>query len=170
MKKVFFAIAVASLTSCTRAADPPPSPLQALPVNAALNITPQEALGWGYRREIRADLTGDGSAERVVLAASVEVNDRGVPLWEDGHQWAVIVQEGGADTLLYTAFVPNGFVEAAVLIPDTEGRRELLIQERTPAQVRAIVVSYRKTGEGRSVSTAHYQVDQWLPGSARLTE
>jgi hypothetical protein len=170
MEKVRLAIAIAALASCTRAADPPPSPLQELPVNAALNITPQKALGWGYRREIRTDLTGDGSEERVVLAAGVEIDDRGVPLWEDGHQWAVIVQERGADTLLYAAFVPNGFVEAAVLTPDTEGRRELLIQERTPTQVRALVVSYQKAGEGRSVSAAHYQIDQWLPGSARLME
>jgi hypothetical protein len=168
--EIFPAIVLAFSTSC--AVDTGPSevnPLSAPPVDAALGVSPREALEWGYRRELSADLDGDGSAEQLILAADVSVNDRGVPLWEDGHRWALVVQEGGATTLVFSSFVPNGFVEAAVLNASSEGDRELLIQERIPSQVRSIVVSYQR-GAARTVSSAYYQIEQWMPGSARLME
>lgn len=169
--KIFLAIVLASSTSCAVETGPPEvNPLSAPPVDAALGVSPRQAMEWGYRRELRADLNGDGSAERLILAADVGVNDRGAPLWEDGHRWAIVVQEGGAGTLVFSSFVPNGFVEAAVLSASSEGGRELLIQERIPSQVRSIVVSYQRPGAARTVSSAYYQIEQWMPGSARLME
>jgi hypothetical protein len=55
-----------------------------------------------------------------------------------------------------------------VLQADDQGRRRVLVQERTPQQVRALEVEYRAPGDARSSSGAYYQVESWLPGSASL--
>jgi hypothetical protein len=156
--------------SCKEAPPPADNPLLAPPVNAALNVSARQALGWNYQRALQADLNGDGSEEQVVLAADVVVNERDLPLWEDGHRWAVVVRERGSDTLVFSSFVPNGFVEAAVSGASSEGTRELFIQERTPSQVRSLVVSYQEPGSARTVSGAYYQIEQWMPGSAQMSE
>jgi hypothetical protein len=119
---------------------------------------------WRQRRMLDADLNGDGTSERIVLTCDVTMNDSGAPLWEDGHRWALIVEEADRRTLVYGAFVPNGQAEAAVLTPDQSGnRRHLLVHERTPQQLRAIVVEYLDPESTRTVSTAYYQIEQWLP-------
>lgn len=169
-RKTLFALLMTSCLSCRESPPPSDNPLLAPPVNAALNISAKQALGWDYQRALQADLNGDGSEEQVVLAADVVVNDRNVPLWEDGHRWAVVVRERESDTLVFSSFVPNGFVEAAISTASSEGDRELFIQERTPSQVRSLVVSYQEPGSARSVSGAYYQIEQWMPGSARMTE
>lgn len=159
------------LAAC-RPADPPAAahnPLQAPPVDSARVGSVQQASAWAYRRELSADLDGDGRAERLVIASDVEVRPDGTPLWEDGHRWALFAETpGGERTLLYSAFVPNGFAEAAVLQPDDQRRRRVLVQERTPQQVRALEIEYRGPGDARSSSSAYYQVESWLPGSASL--
>lgn len=171
MRRLFLAVALTTSLSCQTPPDPPEeNPLSAPPVDTKLAVSARDVLGWGYHRELRADLNGDGSPEQVVLASDVVMSDRGLPLWEDGHRWAVVVRDGETDTLVFLAFVPNGFVEAAVMTASSEGDRDLWIQERTPAQVRDIAVSYDGPGAGRTVSAAYYQIEQWMPGSARLTE
>lgn len=169
-RKALLALLMTSCLSCKESPHPEDNPLLAPPVNAALNVSAKQALGWDYQRALQADLNGDGSEEQVVLAADVVVNERNLPLWEDGHRWALVVRERGSDTLVFSSFVPNGFVEAAVSIASSEGPRELFIQERTPGQVRSLVVSYQEPGSARSVSGAWYQIEQWMPGSARMTE
>ena len=142
------------------------NPLEAAPVDTA-RVKSAEVPSWGYRREISADLDGDRKLERIVIAADVRVGPSG-PLWEDGHRWAVYVEpEKGARTMLYGAFVPNGFAEAAVTAPDDDGKRRVLVQERTPQQVRALEVEY-DDGKARLSSAAHYQIGDWLPGSASM--
>ncbi len=148
--------------------EPAPSPLSAPPVDAARVGSVEQVAAWAYRREVSADLDGDRTAERVVLASDVTLGADGRPLWEDGHRWAVYVEAAGRRTMLYGAFVPNGHVEAAVLDPDNAGRRRVLVQERTPEQVRALEIEYRAPGEARSSSSAYYQVDAWIPGIASL--
>lgn len=164
------ALLILSCLSCKEAPPPSDNPLLAPPVNAALNVSARQALGWNYQRALQMDLNGDDSEEQVVLAADVVVNERNVPLWEDGHRWAVVVRERGSDTLVFSSFVPNGFVETAISTANSEGGRELFIQERTPGQVRSLVVSYQGPGSARSVSGAYYQIEQWMPGSARMAE
>jgi hypothetical protein len=135
----------------------------AAPIDAS-RIRIDEASQWRHRRVIDADLTADGRRERIVLAADVMLNDAGVPLWEDGHRWAVFVEEGERHTLVYGAFVPNGEAEAAVLAPDGIGsRRHLLVRERTPQQLRTIVIGYDGPDAVRTISAAHYQIEHWLP-------
>ncbi|HTM01560.1 MAG TPA: hypothetical protein VL503_10615 [Candidatus Omnitrophota bacterium] len=136
------------------------------PVDTA-RIHAPEVASWPYRREISADLDGDHKLDRVVIAADVTLGPTG-PLWGDAHRWAVYVEpERGERTLLYGALVHHGFAEAAVLDPDEKGHRMVLIQERTPEQVRALEVEYRK-GKAKLASAAAYRVGEWLPGSASM--
>lgn len=159
-----------ALAAC-RPASPPTAernPLEAPPVDSA-RVSLADAQGWRYRRELSADLDGDGQPERLVMTSDVEVRPDGTPLWEDGHRWALLAESaGGERTVLYSAFVPNGFAEAAVLQPDSQGRRRVLVQERTPQQVRALEIEYRGPGGARSASNAYYQVESWIPGGASL--
>lgn len=166
-------LAAALLTACANPATPPgpqePNPLEAPPVDAARVASPEVAAAFSYRRDVAADLDGDGRAERVVIASDVTLSPNGAPLWEDGHRWAVYVETAdGRRTLLYAAFVPNGFAEAAVLAADSEGKRRVLVQERTPGQARALEVEYLGSGIAKSRSAAHYPIEQWLPGMAAL--
>lgn len=172
MKRIALLLVAAAL-ACAGPATPPgaqePNPLEAPPVDAARVATAEVAASFPYRREASADLDGDGRAERIVIASDVTLSARGAPLWEDGHRWAVYAESTDRRrTLLYSAFVPNGFAEAAVLAADSEGRRRVLVQERTPGQVRALEVEYLGPGTAKSSSAAHYQIEQWLPGMATL--
>lgn len=144
------------------------NPLLAPPIG--VRIAPAEALQWPYRHELSADLDGDGTADTVTLAADVRLSPAGQPLWEDGHRWALVVASGGDATLAYSAFVPHGFVEAAVLVPSSEGKREVLVLERTRDQLRALSVSYAGAGTATSASGAYYQIESWVPGFARLQD
>lgn len=161
---LLFCLVVAA-ASCGRRG-PGDNPTEAAPVDTA-RVKSAEVASWPYRREISADLDGDDKLERLVIAADVTMGPTG-PLWEDGHRWAVYVEPGkGERALLYGAFVPHGFAEAAVLAPDDKDRRKVLVQERTPQQVRALEVEYDR-GKVRLSSAAYYQVGEWLPGSASM--
>ncbi|SRR5258705_7332640 len=136
------------------------------PVDTA-RIHAADVPGWGYHREISADLDGDKKLERLVIAADVSMGPTG-PLWGDAHRWAVYVEpEKGERTLLYGAFVPNGFTEAAVLGATEDKERRVLVQERTPKQVRTMEIEYDH-GKARLVSAAYYPIGEWLPGSAAM--
>lgn len=148
------------LPACS--APPQSAALDSPPVDSR-RIRLDQTQRWTHRRFVDADLDGDGSQERVILAADVQSDSRGIPLWEDGHRWAVIVEDGDTRTLLYGAFVPNGDAETAVLSPDSTDRRHVLVRERTPQQSRAFVIAYDGPGRARTVSAAYDQVERWLP-------
>ena len=161
------------LTASCENARPPgpeePNPLVAPPVDSSRVRSAEETASWPLKREASTDLDGDGSEERITLACDVSMGRNGVLLWEDGHRWALVIEsEGGRRTLAYAAFVPRGFVEAALLAPDDQGKRRVLIQERTPEQQRALEVEYHGPGDARSHSAAYYTIERWLPGSATL--
>jgi len=159
-------VSLLPLAACQRNAAREKNPLEAAPVDTA-RVHASDVPTWGYRREISADLDGDQKLERVVIASNVRIGPTG-PIWEDGQLWAVYVEgAGGKRELLYGAFVPNGFAEAAVLAPDSDRRRKVLIQERTPQQMRAMEVTYNR-GKVRLSSAAYYQLGEWLPGAAAL--
>ena len=166
-------LAAVFVTACSKPATPPgaqePNPLEAPPLDTARVASPEVAAAFPYRREASADLDGDGRAERVVIASDVTLSPKRTPVWEDGHRWAVYAESAdGRRTLLYAAFVPNGFAEAAVLAADSAGKRRVLVQERTPGQVRALEIEYEGPDSAKSRSAAHYQIEQWLPGMAAL--
>jgi hypothetical protein len=149
--------------ACSRPDDRSQTALDTPPVDG-VRIRIEEVLQWRQRRMLDTDLNGDSTSERIVLTSDVTMNDSGIPLWEDGHRWAVVVEDGDRQTLAYGAFVPNGHAEAAVLTRgQADNRRHLLVRERTPQQLRTIVVEYLGPGSVRTVSTAYYQIEQWLP-------
>ena len=156
-------IAVCALAACSPPATSPAADAATAPsVDARVQL--DGAMTWPQRRSLDADLDGDGAAERVVLAADVMIDAQRGPLWEDGHRWALIVEDARERTLAYGAFVPNGHVEAAVLTAAAgSNRRHLLVRERTPQQSRTIVLGYDGPGKVRIVSAAVDQVEQWVP-------
>jgi hypothetical protein len=147
--------------------------LRALPVDT-VNANLATALSWRHRTALEADLNGDSNAEHLVLTTDVTLNERGEPLWEDGHRWAVYAEASTQRTLLYSRFVPNGVAEVALGIPGPDGSRDVLVLERTPHHSRAMVVKYDRPGVARLVSDANYPLDRWLPSlmasSARVEE
>lgn len=151
---------------CSRT-EPQPPGTNPPPVDLTLVGSVEAVAGWSYQREVQADLDGDEQPERVVIAADVGVGPGGRLVWEDGHRWAVFAQSpDGRRTLLYASFVPRGFAEAAVLTPDENGRRRVLVHERRAEQVRALEVEYRGPEAAYSTSDAVHRIQEWLPGSA----
>jgi hypothetical protein len=167
-----FLLTAALLGGCVRSPEPrrEVNPLLAPPVDSSRVRSPQEPSTWPYRRALSADLDGDRREERLVIACDVTLGADGKPLWEDGHRWSVYVEAPEGRTLLYAAFVPNGFVEAAALAPDDSGKRRVLVQERTPSQLRSLEIAYEGPGAASSSSGAHYQLGTWLEGSAAMPE
>lgn len=157
---------------CARGPDPgrEANPLEAPPVDSSRVRSPDEPATWGYRRALDADLNGDGTEERLVIASDVVLGRDGRPLWEDGHRWAVYVEHEERRTLLYAAFVPNGFVEAAALAPSDMGARDVLVQERTPAMLRALTMQYEGPGAAKLRSGAYYPLGTWIEGSAAMPD
>jgi hypothetical protein len=154
---------VTTIIACDKASDTSSrNPLQDPPIDSARVGSADTVAHWQHRRVIETDIDGDAENERVVLASDVEVRE-GEPLWEDGHRWALLIEDQDKHTLLYAAFVPMGHVEVAVLTAGSEGRRNILVQERTPQQLRSLEVSYEPSGTAKLVSAAYYQIEQWLP-------
>jgi hypothetical protein len=75
-----------------------------------------------------ADVDGDGAPERVELAATVELDDRGQPLWEDGHTWMVGVRDGADTYPLVERFVPWGGAAFWIVDQDSAGPAAILVQ------------------------------------------
>ena len=80
-----------------------------------------------------ADVDGDGAPERVELAATVELDARGVPLWEDGHSWMVAVRDGAGTYPLMERFVPWGGAAFWIVAGDSAGPAAILVQTSTLA-------------------------------------
>ena len=80
-----------------------------------------------------ADVDGDGAAERVELAATVELDGRGVPLWDDGHAWMVAVRDGADTYPLMERFVSWGGAAFWIVAPDSAGPATILVQTSTYA-------------------------------------
>ena len=164
-----FAAILISLSLGCAAADPEPNPLERLPIDQARVGSVDEAAGWPYVKSASVDLDGDGTTETVTLASDVSLQQTtGQPIWEDGHRWAVFVDDRGAKTLLYGGFVPHGFVECAIGIEESDGSRVVIVQERSPRHLRVMDIAYRRRGEARLQSDGHYPLEQWLPDSATL--
>jgi hypothetical protein len=139
-----------------------PNPLEAPPVDTA-RVRTVEAEAWRHRQALAADLDGDGTAEQVVLATDVELDAAGRPLWEDGHRWAVFVAGDAGPTMLYSAFVPHGHVEAAIAAAGSDARRRVVVQERTPQRLVVYEIDYDGPGRARTSSAGFSHLERWLP-------
>jgi hypothetical protein len=80
-----------------------------------------------------ADVDGDGTSERVDLAATVGLDERGVPLWDDGHTWMVAVRDGADTYPLMERFVPWGGAAFWIVAQDSAGPAAILVQTSTLA-------------------------------------
>ncbi|HEU0301476.1 MAG TPA: hypothetical protein VFR37_18600 [Longimicrobium sp.] len=78
-----------------------------------------------------AEVDGDGAAERIDLAATVEMGDDGRPLWEDGHHWMVAVRDGADTYPLAQHFVPWGGAAFWVVAEGSAGPAAILVQTST---------------------------------------
>lgn len=156
------------LAACTPALRRSPVPIDGPPIDSSIITSAEQTLAWRYRHRIDADLDGDGGTESVILVADVELAADGSPLWEDGHQWAAYVEAAESRTLVYSAFVPNGFSEAAISAPDGRNTRTLLIVERSSRHLRVLEIEYVKRGGARLLGEAYYSLEVWMPGFATI--
>lgn len=109
--------------------------------------------GWGYRQSATADLTGDGTEERVVLTARVEIY-RGRPAWDDGQPWQVYVEAAdGTRTYIYARQLQLGTLTMRVTRPGAAGAATIVLLEHLPDRLSLYEASY--AGPGRvQVETA----------------
>ena len=162
-------LALLALAAC--ASPPENTPADAPPIDHE-RVSLADAVGWPLQRSIRADLDGDGTDERLVVASDVAVDSAGVPMWEDGHHWAAYVvdaPEAGAPeadssrTLLYGAFLPMGRAEVAVTEPSVGGPPRVFVLSRSVGHVTAENVAYDGPGEARGLGSATFSPLTWVP-------
>ena len=157
-------VVVGAAASCRPAGEPPEdNPLAAPPVDTARAGSADDVAKWPLRTGLEADLDGDGTAESILLASDVTLAPDGTPRWEDGHRWAVVVEDDGRRTLLYSAFVPHGHVEAAIGVESADGTRSVIVHERSPQRAVSYTVAYEAPLRARLVSAGYDHVERWLP-------
>jgi hypothetical protein len=135
----------------------PPGGSEQLDLVERTGLSPTDE-GWGDRRVVEVDLDGVGLREVVTLAAQVE-RQEGVPLWDDGQVWAVVVQ--GTDhreSTVYARFVQLGRVEMQVVWRG--GARVLLILERWPMALIAYEIAYRGPDDFEATQVGSWDLDE----------
>jgi hypothetical protein len=121
-----------------------------------------------------ADLDGDTYGERVELAATVELDAAGQPMWEDGHQWMVAVRDGADTYPLVERFVPWGGAAFWIVVRGGAGLPEILVQTSTHfgahggTSLEKFVFDprrggYVRTGEVESAGVAVYRGPPGMP-------
>ena len=152
------------------ACDSPPEnrPADAPPIDHE-RVSLADAAGWPLQRSLQADLDGDGTSERLVVASDVAVDSTDAPMWEDGHRWAVYVVDapapGDADssrTLLYGAFLPMGRAEVAVTEPSIGEPPRVFVLSRSVGRVTGEDIAYDGPGEARSLGSATFSPHTWV--------
>jgi hypothetical protein len=98
--------------------------------------------GWNYHQTVARDLNGDGSAERVVITARVEMI-RGQPVWDDGQPWQVyIVDQSGTRTNIYSRRLQLGTLTMRVSRPDANGKSTVVLLEQLPDRLSVYEATY----------------------------
>lgn len=156
--RIWSAVLVFSLYACAQS----PSSDQAQPVDLSAptvdlidpGMAPAVAGedGWNYHRSAEADLDGDGSPERVVLTARVELY-RGRPAWDDGQPWQVYVEAaGGSRTYLYARRLQLGALTLRISAGEPA---QVILLEHLPDRLSLYEIHYRQPGQ--AVAVARYQ-------------
>ena len=95
----------------------------------------------------RVDVSGDQIPETIRLYVRAERGADGKVLWEDGHSWYLIVQQGDQTYPLLDGFIPWGLVHFRVIDTVDEGGRSIVVE--------------------RESSTGGIRIDEWRFDAAR---
>ncbi|MEO5825655.1 MAG: hypothetical protein ABIR59_07195 [Gemmatimonadales bacterium] len=129
-------------TAIDSGADTAPAPTVVL-VDSGQPPAAAGADGWNYHRTASVDLDGDGTLERVVIAARVEMV-RGRPTWDDGQQWQVYVEEADSfRTLVYARRLQLGTLSLRLEAGPAGAPRRMVLMEHLPDRLAVYEVSYR---------------------------
>lgn len=105
---------------------------------------------WPVVDSARADVTGDGSPDRVELSADVEVDGAGRLVWDHGHRWRLVVHTAdGSYVLLRDEFVPSGMLSIRVEDDQADGphaRPSIVVDERGRFRTRLVRFRYSEGG------------------------
>jgi hypothetical protein len=102
----------------------------------------------------------------VVIAADVQLNDRDLPLCEDGHRWFVLVADALARMCSMSGSCRTAMSRPPPRNADSAGQRHAVVHERTPQQLRTFVIAYERAENARQVSTAYYPIERGLRRSS----
>ncbi len=101
--------------------------------------------GWNYRQFADADLDGDGTVERVVLTARVELV-RGRPAWDDGQPWQVYIESAdGRRTYVYAQRLQIGTLTMRVSLAEGGRPATVVLIEHLPDRLSLYEISYAGT-------------------------
>jgi hypothetical protein len=126
--------------------------------------------GWAYTQRVSADLDIDGADESLVLISDVQLDERGQPMWEDGHRWQLYVQESdGKVTRLYGRFIPNGKLTVDLSEPDAGAAPMIVAVEQSPDRIGVYEFRYRGPGRLEVFKRLERELDRTKPleGSPR---
>lgn len=111
--------------------------------------------GWNYQQFADADLDGDGSVERVVLTARVELV-RGRPAWDDGQPWQVYIQAAdGSRTYIYAQRLQLGTLSMRVSLAEVGRPATVVLIEHVPDRLSLYEISY--AGPNRTSIAQRFQ-------------
>lgn len=126
--------------------------------------------GWKYAQRVTADLDDDGVEETLVLISDVQLDKSGQPLWEDGQQWQVYVQEpDSVVTRLYARFIPNGKLMAELTAADVGAAPSVVLVEQAEERIGVYEIRYRGPGRVEVFKRLDRQLDvtRQLSGAPR---
>jgi hypothetical protein len=167
----------ALLIACGRGAPPPPpaeaeqtdlqaQPIQqtSLPAEADLvdpSIPPAVGGqdGWNYQQATAVDLDGDGTPERAVLTARVELY-QGRPAWDDGQPWQVYVEEPDSSrTYLYARRLQLGTLTMRAGVADGDRLPSIILLEHLPHRLAVYEATYAGPDSASVVTRFEREVD-----------
>lgn len=144
------------LAACGADRTPVPTDRSTVPDSVAAPAFPSAALldsgqlagvagadGWNYQQSVAADIDGDGQVERVVIMARVELM-RGRPVWDDGQQWQVYVEEAdGSRTTVYACRLQLGMLSMRLDAQPSGQPHRIVMLEQLPDRLSVFEVHYR---------------------------
>lgn len=131
-------------------APPPPDPVVLVDSGQALATDGVD--GWSEIDAKRVDLDADGTGERVVVIARVELI-RGRPAWDDGHPWQVVVERAdGQRDLVYARYVQLGTLTMRVSAGSATDSRQIVLLEQMPDRLSVYEIQWtaREGAVGRT--------------------
>ena len=113
--------------------------------------------GWNYQQTAESDLDGDGSPERIILTARVELY-RGRPAWDDGQPWQVYIESPeGNRTYIFAQRLQLGTLTMRLGQSDNGDSTMVILLVHLPDKLSLYEISY--LGPGRVSLATRFQRD-----------